>query len=145
MNNCKVKLELTHKDAKIPSKNYDSDAGYDLYSVENITIPAGERVVVPIGLKMVCEKGWYYMFAPRSGLAFNKNLVVSHYNVMDAYFSGDASPLLYNRSNKDIEIKKGDKVCQVLFKQTTDVEFVETTDVNENDKRGENGFGSSGR
>lgn len=146
MNNCKVSFLKTSEYAKIPTKNNQTDAGYDLYSIEDIMIPAKERKVVQIGLKMMCSEGYYYTFAPRSGLAFKKNLIPSHYNVMDAYFTGDSSPLMFNRSDEDVYIKRGDRICQVLFKEVIDVEFEEVTQdfLDKVDRRGENGFGSSG-
>lgn len=138
-----------YEDAIIPTKNNDTDAGYDLYAYEDKHIKPGERVEVKIGVRVIVEKGYWFTHAPRSGLAFKSNIVPSHLNVMDAYYTGDNSVLLYNRSDKEYIVTKGDKICQLLIFKTENlnINIITKNELDElsEGKRGDCGFGSSGK
>lgn len=141
-----------HPDAIIPKKQKPNDAGFDVYSIENILIPAKTRILVPTGLRIVCANGFYYTFSPRSGLAFKNNIIPSHYNVMDSNWTGNCDVLMWNRSEYDYLIKKGDRFCQILFHRVedfifeeVDVNIFERITIDKEYERGQLGFGSSGK
>lgn len=138
-----------YEDAVIPTKNNDTDAGYDLYAYEDKLIKSGSRVEVSIGVRVVVERGYWFTHAPRSGLAFKSNIIPSHLNVMDSYYTGDNSVLLYNRSDNDYIVKKGDKICQLLVFKTEDLDIniISKEELNtlSEGNRGSDGFGSSGK
>lgn len=140
-----------HKDAIIPSKKRLNDAGYDLYSIERITIMPNERKLVPIGLRIICPNNFFYTFAPRSGLAFNDNIIPSHFNVMDSNYTGDCSILMFNRSNKAYTIEKNERFCQLIIHQLPpmNVQEIDVEQFKQQQKlkkeRLDDGFGSSGK
>jgi len=138
-----IKFKKTHEDAQLPKKNHHDDAGWDLFSVEQVTIPSKGSAVVPVGLQLAyVEPGYWVRVASRSGLSF-KNNILAHPGVIDSGYRGDLGVLLYNHGDTDYEVKKGDKVAQILvhFNIDLDVEWGEV----EVTMRGEKGFGSSGR
>lgn len=144
-----LKIYKDSNDAVIPTVNNSTDAGLDLYSIEEVVIKPNERKLVPIGLRIVCDKGWYYTFAPRSGMAFKSNIVPSHHNVMDAFYTGNCDVLMHNRSGEEYTIKKGDKFCQIILHEVPEIviEVItkEELDVIAEGSRGDNGMGSSGK
>lgn len=143
-----LKVYKEFEDALLPDKNNTSDAGWDLFAYEDRDIAPGERVEIPIGIRVVVEEGYWFTHAPRSGMAFKKNIIPSHVNVMDAYYTGDNSVLLYNRSNDFYSVKKGDKICQLLVFKVENATITEITkeelDSLSEGSRGSKGFGSSG-
>jgi dUTP pyrophosphatase len=145
----KLFIRKHHPDAKMPTRSNPSDAGLDLYSVEEVTIEPGERKLVPVGINIVCDEGYFYSFAPRSSMAFKHNVIPSHFNVMDAFYTGDCSVLMHNRSDKKYTIQKGDKFCQIILHKVPEVEIVEIDDSKleeiASNSRGDAGFGSSGK
>ncbi len=60
---------LDHPEAQVPTKANPSDAGFDLYSVEDAIIPPGERLLVNTGIILDMPDGWEAQIRPRSGHA----------------------------------------------------------------------------
>ena len=142
MSSVKMEFVKTHKDAVLPNRAHESDSGYDLTSVETVTIPAKGSVVVPVGLTLgYLEPGWWFRIEPRSGLGFKKSLQ-PHLGIIDNGYRGDLGVKLYNFSGSDWELLAGSKIAQlVLYPHiTANVSWVE--EVTEAD-RGDAGFGST--
>jgi len=139
----KLKFEKTHDSAKLPTKNHESDTGYDVYSIENKIIPAKSSAVVGVGLKFAyIPDGYWVKVESRSGLGF-KHGILAHPGIIDSGYRGDAGVKLYNLSDTDYEIKAGDRIAQfvIYLNFSMPVEW----GVAEKSERGERGFGSSGK
>lgn len=139
----KMLFEKTHPDAQLPKKNFESDAGWDLFAVESVTIPSLKTSLVPVGLKLAyLEPGYWIRVESRSGLSF-KHSILAHPGVIDQNYRGDLGVLLYNHSNAEYTVNKGDRIAQLVlhFNIMMGVGFgsVQNTD------RGDKGFGSSGK
>lgn len=139
----KMLFEKTHPDAQLPKKNFESDAGWDLFAVESVTVPSHKTLLVPVGLKLAyLEPGYWIRVESRSGLSF-KHSVLAHPGVIDQNYRGDLGVLLYNHGQADYVVNKGDRIAQLVlhFNIMMVVGFglVQSTD------RGEKGFGSSGK
>jgi dUTP pyrophosphatase len=133
----------THPDAILPSKKNISDTGYDLTAVENVKIPAKDCALIPTGLQVAkTEKGLWYLILPRSGMGF-KHSIQPHLGVIDNSYRGDLAVKLYNFSNDDYNVLKGDRVAQIAYFPLLCVEPAWASEIEETD-RGSNGFGSSG-
>ena len=138
-----LRFEKTHKDAVLPSKNHDNDTGLDVTSVEDKVIPAGGSAVIENGLRFsYIEPGYWVQICGRSGLGF-KHGILPHPGIIDEGYRGSAGVKLYNLTDKDYEVKAGDRVAQFVVYRNHDVVVKEGTVV-ESD-RGEKGFGSSGK
>ena len=138
-----VKFKKTNKNAVIPSKNHDSDTGLDVTSVEDKVIPARGSAVVDVGLKFAyIDFGFWVKVEGRSGLGF-KYGIIPHPGIIDQGYRGDAGVKLYNNTDKDYEVKAGDRIAQFVVYRNYTVEVSEG-DIMES-KRGEKGFGSSGK
>jgi|TARA_R100001163_G_C4970812_1_gene130764 dUTP pyrophosphatase len=138
-----LKFKKTNDNAVIPSKNHDTDTGLDVTSVVDITIPAKGSAVVDVGLKFAyISFGYWVKIEGRSGLGF-KYGIFPHPGIIDQGYRGDAGIKLYNFTNKDYEVKAGDRIAQFVVYKNYNVEVGES-EIKES-KRGEKGFGSSGR
>lgn len=134
----------THPDAVLPSKKNLSDTGYDLTAVEDVVIPAKDSAVVPIGLKVgKVVQGIWYLILPRSGMGF-KHGIQPHLGVIDNPYRGSLDVKLYNFSNLDYTVNKGDRIAQIAYFPLLCIEPEWTNEVEET-QRGEDGFGSSGK
>jgi len=138
-----VKFKKTNDDAVIPSKNHDTDTGMDVTSIENKVIPARGSAVVDVGLKFAfIDHGFWVKVEGRSGLGF-KHGIIPHPGIIDQGYRGDAGIKLYNFTDNDYEVKAGDRVAQFVIYKNYNVEVSEG-EIMES-KRGEKGFGSSGK
>lgn len=138
-----LKFEKTHPDAKLPTKNHESDTGYDVYCVEDKVVPARNSTVVAVGLKFAdIPEGYWIKVESRSGLGF-KHGIMAHPGIIDNGYRGDAGIKLYNLTDKDYEIKKGDRIAQFVVYMNVHMAVEEGKVVDS--ARGDKGFGSSGK
>jgi len=138
-----LKFEKTHDLAKLPTKNHESDTGYDVYSIEDSVIPARGSAVVSVGLKFAyIPEGYWVKVESRSGLGF-KHGIMAHPGIIDCGYRGDAGIKLYNLTDNDYSVKTGDRIAQfvVYLNFSMPVEWGKA----EKSERGEKGFGSSGK
>jgi len=136
-------FEKTHPNAKLPSKNHDSDTGYDVYSIEDKTVPARGSAVVDVGLKFAdIPEGYWVKVESRSGLGF-KYGITAHPGIIDNGYRGDAGIKLYNLTDTPYDIKAGDRIAQFVVYMNMHMQ-VDWGTVQAS-ARGEKGFGSSGK
>lgn len=138
-----LKFEKIHELAKLPTKNHESDTGYDVYSIEDKVVPARSSTVVGVGLKFAdIPEGYWVKVESRSGLGF-KHGITAHPGIIDNGYRGDAGIKLYNLTDIDYQIKAGDRIAQFVVYMNIGMQ-VEWGTVQES-ARGEKGFGSSGK
>jgi dUTP pyrophosphatase len=137
-----IKIKKISDNAIIPTQANESDAGYDLYSVEDHHIKPSERRIVKTGICISIPSGCYGRIAPRSGLAVKKGLDVLA-GVIDSGYRDEVGVVLINLGSSPIDIGEGDRIAQIIFELCLSLEFVEVEDLSESE-RGLGGFGSSG-
>jgi len=138
-----LKFKRNSVDAKLPTKNNVSDTGFDVYCVEDKTIPGRGSAVVDVGLDFAyITPGYWVKVEGRSGMGF-KHGISPHPGIIDSGYRSNAGIKLYNNTDVAYEVKKGDRIAQFVVYKNYDVS-IEEGDPEESD-RGENGFGSSGK
>lgn len=138
-----IKVKKLHELAIIPKRNTSTDAGADLYSVQNITIPPQSRAIVSTGVSIEIPEGFYGRIAPRSGLAVKHGIDILA-GVCDSSYRGEIKIVIINTDKEnDFDITYGDKIAQIIIEQHFNFNFIESEELSES-IRGDNGFGSSG-
>ncbi|KAI0092455.1 dUTPase-like protein [Irpex rosettiformis] len=128
--------------AKIPTKGSLLAAGYDLFSAEQKVVPAHGKALIDTQISIAVPAGTYGRVAPRSGLA-SKFMIDTGAGVIDADYRGIVFVLLFNLSDKDFEVKEGDRIAQLIIERIYTPEVLEVQDLDET-LRGSGGFGSTG-
>jgi dUTP pyrophosphatase len=147
MTSHRIYFKKVHPDAVTPEYAYPSDSGFDLYSVEDITIPALGRALVPTGICVELTENLEIQVRPKSGLALNQGITVLNTpGTVDSGYNGEIKVILFNTNNGMVQIKKGMKiaqacVCPVLNGKYVIIEEADELGVKD---RGSNGFGSTG-
>jgi dUTP pyrophosphatase len=142
-----VRIEIKIIDDSLPAPKYshEGDAGLDLYSSVDCILKPFERKMIPTGIKISIPSGYAGFIQPKSGLAAKKGLgIVNTPGLIDSGYRGEINVILINLDpKKDIKIKKGNKICQlvILRFEKADLKVVKSLD---NTSRGEGGFGSTG-
>jgi dUTP pyrophosphatase len=135
----------TNDSAILPTKNNETDSGYDVYCIEDKVIPAKGSAVVGVGLTFAyIPENFWIKVESRSGLGF-KHSILAHPGIIDNGYRGDAGIKLYNLSNTDYQVKKGDRIAQFVLYPLAPNFSVLFTDKTVQSSRGEKGFGSSGK
>ena len=139
-----LRFKRIHPDATLPSYAHASDAGMEVRSVEDVTVPAKGRVLVHTGLVMLLPPMYEAQVRPRSGLALKHGITVLNTpGTIDSGYRGEVGVILANFGDGDFEVKKGDKVAQIVVAPVVQAEIEEAGEIDETD-RGSGGFGSTG-
>lgn len=143
-----LKFIQTHADAVLPQQKHidklTGDSGYDVTAVEDIVIPARGAAVVPVGLQLAeVPPGIWIRIESRSGTNF-KHLVSAFSGIIDNQYRGSLDVQLNNRSDVDYQVKKGDRIAQLVMYPLIVVDTAWAEQATPTD-RGAQGFGSTGR
>ena len=140
-----LKFKRIHPDAVLPAYAHPSDAGMDIRSVADMTVPARGRALVPTGLVVLLPPLYEAQVRPRSGLALKHGITVLNTpGTIDSGYRGEIGVILFNSSDVDFQVKKGDRVAQVVIAPVTQPVIEEAQEIDETD-RGAGGFGSTGQ
>jgi len=142
-NNLELRIMKLDESAILPSKANQSDAGYDLYALEDCIIQSGHRGLVRTGIAMAIPLSHVGLIWPRSGLAIKAGLDVLA-GVVDSGYRGEICIVLQNHSNSDYTIRAGDRAAQILIQKVSSVK-INVVDHLDSSDRGDGGFGSSGK
>jgi len=141
----RIEIQLLDPDIEIPSYAKPGDAGLDLRSRVDMKLEPGMRALVPTGLAIAIPEGYVGLVHPRSGLAIKNGIsMVNTPGTIDSGYRGEIAVILINHDREEtFEIKRGDRIAQLVIQQ---VEIAELVAVQElpTSERGAGGFGSSG-
>ena len=168
-NTFKIKVEVL-EGGKLPSKKNPTDAGWDLFATEDITIYPGQVMKHPVNIRMQLPAGTWGEITSKSGLGAQGLLVYA--GVIDEEYRGIPHVVMTNVKHKKminsiveyrgdnetvyeiklvdntepIVIKKGEKLAQFIMNPYSSNYFIEQVDkIDTETSRGEGGFGSTGK
>ncbi len=138
----KIKLKKLNSEAILPSYAHPGDVGLDMRSLEDYVLMPGEKRLFMCGFALEFSEGFgaFVMDKSSLGLAGVKTLG----GVFDAGYRGEYNVCLVNLSKEPFEIKKGQKIAQLVIIPVSIVE-IEATNELSSTSRGEGKFGSTGK
>lgn len=116
-------VKRIYENIKLPQRATSGSAGYDFFTPIAITLHSKENLLLPTGIRVKIEEGWFLGIMPKSGLGFKYRLQMDNtIGVIDSdyYYSDNEGHIfvkLTNDSNSDkvLELKEGASVCQGIF------------------------------
>lgn len=144
-----IRFRLLDENAKLPAKQYIDDSGYDIYALEKGVVKAHSFLKVRTGFSIELPYRWEAVVRSRSGLAFNKNVIVINspgtvdesYRYISPSVPQEVCVGLYNLSDNDFEFEAGSRIAQMVFQEVPpDPVFI----VIGADGQRQGGFGSTG-
>jgi dUTP pyrophosphatase len=116
--------------ALAPIRGSQHAAGYDLSSAYDGIVEAHGRFTFKTDLQIKLPVGCYGRIAPRSGLASQFFIDVGG-GVVDPDYEGNVMVLLYNFSDTNYVVKRGDRIAQLICERiNADVQLVEVSSNN---------------
>jgi dUTP pyrophosphatase len=131
------------QEARTPSKAHPLDSGFDLYTIEGVSLRPGQTAIVRTGIAIELPYGFEAQIRPRSGISAKSGLVVM-LGTIDNQYRGELGIIVKN-VGFDLEvIPKGMKLAQLVIMQLPifDMELVD--ELTPARSRNSSGFGSSG-
>ena len=143
-----MKIKIINKsDNALPAYETEHAAGMDLraFITETVLLAPMQRQLIPTGLFIELPVGYEAQIRPRSGLALKHGItVLNSPGTIDADYRGEIKVLLINLGTETFEIKKGERIAQMVIGQHATPEFVLVETLSETN-RGEGGYGSTGK
>lgn len=140
-----MKLDVNIKlldDGKIPVYKTDGSAGADCFARIDVAIASKETAIVPLGFAVEIPKGYEMQIRPRSGLATKGKRGL--FGTIDSDYRGEVCAIIYNSSDNEFVVKKGDRIAQCLIAPVIIASFNAVDKLSETE-RGNGGFGSTGK
>ena len=133
----------------LPAYETAGSAGMDLRAAlaegEAVVLEPGQRQLIPTGLKIALDPGYEAQIRPRSGLALKHGISAPNSpGTIDSDYRGEVGVILINHGQLPFEIKRGDRIAQMVIARYEQARVVAVEAVDET-ARGDGGFGSTGR
>ena len=143
-----VKVKKLRENAVMPKRATEFSAGADLYACidEPVTLNPAELAKIPTGIAIELPQSDLaaFLFA-RSGLGVKHGITLSNsVGVVDSDYRGEICVGLCNVSDKPYTIQPNERIAQMVIMPVALADFIQADELNET-KRGEGGFGSSGK
>jgi len=141
-----IEIKMLDADLQVPRYQHEGDAGLDLPSRVDYVIEPGERAMIPTGIAVAIPRGYAGFVLPRSGLAARHGVaLVNSPGLIDSGYRGEMAIILINTDKGEaFHIRRGDRIAQLVIQQVVEATTVQVSELDAT-KRGEGGFGSTGR
>ncbi|MDD6679235.1 MAG: dUTP diphosphatase [Firmicutes bacterium] len=143
----KIRVKKLRSGAILPTYGSEESAGADLYACldEPLTVAPGQTVWVPTGLAMELPAGYAGLVYARSGMACKRGLAPANkVGVIDSDYRGEITVVLHNHGSETQSLSSGDRIAQLLITPVITPGFELTDDLSRT-RRGQGGFGSTGK
>ena len=128
----------------LPAYATDGAAGMDVVAAEDLTLAPGARHAVATGFSMAIPHGFEVQVRPRSGLALKHGITcLNTPGTIDSDYRGEVRVILANLGNEPFEIRRGDRIAQLVPAPVQRAVLSEVASLDET-VRGAGGFGSTG-
>jgi dUTP pyrophosphatase len=142
-----IKLSRLSHGEGLPLPRYASEdaVGLDVAAAEELTLAPGERHAVATGFAIEIPRGYEVQVRPRSGLAMKHGITcLNTPGTIDSDYRGEVKVILINLGQEPFEIRRGERIAQLVPAPVLRADFVEAAELAET-ARGSGGFGSTGR
>lgn len=141
------KSQTIYPDVQLPTRADARSAGYDFYSPIDIQLLPARKVILWSNVKAYMQEDEVLEIHIRSSLGIKQGIILSNVTgIIDSSYygnegnDGNIGIALLNTSGKAVDIKRGDRVAQGIFKKY----LVADNDTTLNSERS-GGIGSSGK
>ena len=143
-----VNIKLT-RGMSAPEYASENAAAVDLRAAleedEVVTIAPGERAKIPTGVAISPERNdGVAILAGRSGHGLKNGVTLANsIGVIDSDYRGEISVVLINHGAEPFEVRRGDRIAQMMFVPVYTASFLPVDELDATD-RGAGGFGHTG-
>lgn len=160
-----LKLERLFEDTKLPIRQTEGSAGYDVHAYvrehtiqvirrdgtmetrrnkeDYFLLTSRSRALISLGFKATFTPGFEAQIRPRSGRAWGDGLqIMNSPGTIDSDYPGEWKVMLFNPTPTNIKIGHGERIAQLIFNRIETVRIEEFGVQQITSRTG--GFGSTG-
>ena len=141
----KLLIKKLQKNIILPEYKTDGSSGMDLMAnvEQTVKILSGEKKIISTGIMVAIPEQYEIQIRPRSGLAAKNGIsVLNTPGTIDSDYRGEIKVILINLGKDIFEIKKNDRIAQMIVCPIIKVKLEEVESLPET-VRGKGGFGST--
>lgn len=138
-----LKFQKLSENAYAPIRATKGSSGIDVFSPIDVTIQQRSDYLIPLDIRFEIPKGYDLAVYNKSGISTKKKLDKGA-ELIDCDYRGNVHIHLFNHSDKPVEIKKGDKIAQLVMREVWLGEIKEVDTISIETERSQGGFGSTG-
>ena len=124
------------------------NAGFDLFVPRKVVFSPGERKFVSMEVKAILQTNSaiakHYWLLPRSSMSKTGLMMMNSVGVIDRSYRGELIAALWNTTDKEVVVERGQRLVQVVAGDMTSFDCVKVISQLDATERGEGGFGSTG-
>lgn len=160
-----IKFKRLNSDARTPTKTHSTDAGFDIYAVDNGQVmdfggKESSCIEYGTGIAIDIPKGYVGKIYPRSSISKKNLSLCNSVGIIDSGYQGEIK-FRFNMIPDEYQLlgwggilspifkrglyKKGDRIGQIIIEKLEDIKLEEISEFKSKTERGSRGFGSSGR
>lgn len=137
-----IRFKKMQASAKIPSRKHKTDAGLDLYALEDVIIRPGDQKVVHTGIKLAyAPENTVLQIWPKSGLSSKYGLQTGA-GIVDSGYRGELLVLIqyWPGSNANaLQLEAGEAIAQIVPVSLAPVD-IEVGECKQSDRGAEGGI-----
>jgi len=140
-----IRVQRLDKSLPLPRYETSGSVGFDLLAREVTVIAKGTIVLIPANVIIETPPGYMLVIASRSSTPRKKGLTQPHgIGIIDQDYCGPSDEIkiqMYNFSDRDVTVEKGEKIAQAVFVHVSKFDFEEVEQIKDASR---GGFGSTG-
>lgn len=140
----KVPVRRVDKELPLPEYKTPGAAAMDCVAREDVLVPAKSLSMVPLNIALKPPRGHFVLLAARSSLHKRGLMMANGVGIGDEDFSGnndEYQAALYNFTDAPVQLKKGERIVQMLVLPFDLVVWDEKNSLGDPDR---GGFGTTG-
>lgn len=137
-----IKVQLLSENAFLPVRGTKNSSGMDVFSSLDISINPRSDVLIPLDLRFEIPIGWDLAVYNKSGISTKKKLDKGA-ELIDGDYRGNVHIHFFNHSDEKVEIKKGDKISQLVMREVWLGSIEQVDHISTDTERSTGGFGST--
>ena len=142
-----VKIKRLNEQATMPRYRREGDSGFDLHSIAEVWLCAGQSALIPTGIAVEVPEGYELQVRPRSGISKDTKLRISNApGTVDSNYRGEVGVLVDNIGTAENEVEHitvGMRIAQAVIVPVIRAALVEVSELSETERM-DKGYGSSG-
>lgn len=142
-----INVEILYEEGSFePDKKTSGSSGFDVFSPFDFKLRPNFTMVVPLNFRVKIPQGYELQIRSRSGLAANHGVfVLNSPGTIDSDYRGVVGVILHNTHDQNtLQIKRGDRIAQFVLQKVPSMNLIRVEKFNDETKRGDGGFGSTG-